>query len=95
VARIQHALAHCVGHFERLHHRAADEVIDLEPSAGHLVHARDELLRELVEDVGGAPSALHLDHDRRLGLGDHRESDRRRAGGCRGRAGKEFPARSD
>ena len=60
VGGVDLAAMHAVEDLERMHDRAADEVVDLEPPAGHVVDALDVVHRHLVEDVLGAPGALHL-----------------------------------
>jgi hypothetical protein len=60
VGGVDLAAVHAVQHLEGVHDGAADQVVDLEPAAGHLVDALDVILGELVEHVLGAPGALHL-----------------------------------
>ena len=74
VAGIEHALAHGVHDLERLHDRAGQQIVDAQPPAGHLVDALHVFLGHLVEDVLRAPHTLHLQHDRRLRHGNHRET---------------------
>ena len=79
VGGVDLAAMDAVEHLERMHHGAADQVVDLQPPARHVVDALDVVLRHLVEDVLGAPRALHLQGGG-LGARDLRHRDRGRAG---------------
>ncbi len=66
-----------------------------EIAARHVVHLLGEVVGVFVEDVFRRPGALPAHADRPLRLGDHRETERRRASRCRCRARQELAARSD
>ena len=89
------AAVHAVEHLERMHHRPADQIVDPEPPAAHVVDALDVVLGHLVEDVGLAPRALHLEGD---GLRPAHLRHRHGAEGCGAggdRAGLQEPAARD
>ena len=78
-----------VEHLERMHDRAADQIVDLEAATGHRVDALDIVLRHFIEDVFRAPRTLHL-QGHGLRARDLRHCNCGGAGGAGGQ--KEFAA---
>ena len=92
MAAVQRALGNRVEQLEGLDHGAGGQHLDLEASAGHVIHLLGEVHGVLVEDVLRRPGGLPAHRDRGLRDGNHRESRGNGADTAGGGGGQELAA---